>query len=85
MAKRPKKNPKTMPKVHKDLKGMNIRINSLGEIEANYDVAKLNEFLNRNTDNKKLKDHPQLSENREQDEKKGDYKAEDDSSEADKS
>ncbi len=47
------------PKVHDDLKGLDIRINELGEIETSYDIRKLNEFLNRNTDDKKLKQHTQ--------------------------
>lgn len=42
-------------KVSKDLKDFDIQINSLGEIIANYDVDKINEFLNKNTDDKKLR------------------------------
>ena len=40
--------------VHEDLKGFNVRINSFGQIESNFDIDKVNEFLNENTDDKKL-------------------------------
>lgn len=74
MAKKKAKKNQTSPKVHKDLEGMNISINALGEIEANYDVAKLNEFLNRKTEDRKLQSHPEWSdensEKEEEDEEK---------------
>lgn len=43
------------PGVHKDLKGFDIRINEFGEITSSLDVAKVNEFLNKNVEDKKLK------------------------------
>jgi hypothetical protein len=43
------------PKVNPDLKGFDIRINSFGEIVSSYDIDKLNEFLNKNVDDKKLR------------------------------
>lgn len=43
----PKKfNKKEKADVHKDLKGFEIKINSLGEMESNFNIEKLNEFLN---------------------------------------
>ena len=44
------------PRVHKDLDGFDIKINSFGEIQMNYDVDKLNQFLNKNVDDKKLRE-----------------------------
>lgn len=53
----PKKNPlKGKPKVHEDLKGFEININEFGEITSSMKVEKLNEFLNENLADKKLKD-----------------------------
>ncbi|RMF30825.1 MAG: hypothetical protein D6765_02650 [Bacteroidetes bacterium] len=43
------------PKVHKDLEGFDIRINEFGEIVPNVDIDKLNQFLNENVDDKKLR------------------------------
>ncbi|MCB0555036.1 MAG: hypothetical protein KDD02_15910 [Phaeodactylibacter sp.] len=53
----PKKKPKKgNPEVHKDLKGFDIRINEFGEIISNFEVDKLNEFLNENVEDKKLRE-----------------------------
>lgn len=53
MAKNPKKStPK--PRVHKDLQGFDIEIDSFGEIKSNMNIEKINEFLNKNVDDKKL-------------------------------
>ncbi len=46
---------KTLPKVHKDLEGFDIQINSFGEIQTSFDIDKLNQFLNDKTDDKKFK------------------------------
>ncbi len=42
-------------KVHEDLEGFNVKINPFGQIESNFDIDKVNEFLNKNTDDKKIK------------------------------
>lgn len=42
------------PRVHKDLSGLEISINQFGEIKSNMDIEKLNEFLNKNVEDKKL-------------------------------
>jgi len=44
------------PKVHKELEGFDIRINSFGEITSSIDIDKINQFLNKNVDDKKLRD-----------------------------
>ncbi len=55
MAKEKKNKPKTMPKVHKDLVGFDIEIDSFGEIKTSFDINKINEFLNKEMDDKKLR------------------------------
>jgi hypothetical protein len=44
------------PKVHPDLEGFNIHINSFGEIVRTHSVEELNKFLDKNVIDKKLKD-----------------------------
>ncbi len=44
-----------LPKVHKDLAGLDVTINTFGEIQLSYDISKINEFLNKEVDDKKLK------------------------------
>ncbi|UII22779.1 hypothetical protein [Fulvivirga ligni] len=44
------------PKVNPDLEGFDIRIDSFGEIQTNYNIDKINEFLNKNVEDKKLVD-----------------------------
>ncbi|MEZ4905006.1 MAG: hypothetical protein R2822_26270 [Spirosomataceae bacterium] len=43
------------PRVHKDLEGFNISINSFGEITSTIDIDKINQFLNKHVDDKKLR------------------------------
>jgi hypothetical protein len=45
---------KGKPKVHKDLQGFEISINQFGELNSNLPIEKLNEFLDKNVDDKKL-------------------------------
>jgi hypothetical protein len=53
-AKKPptKQGPKA--KVHQELSGFEITINEFGEIRSNMKVEKINEFLDRNVEDKKL-------------------------------
>jgi len=44
------------PQVHEELQGFEIKINEFGEINTNINVGDLNEFLNENVDDKKLKE-----------------------------
>ncbi len=64
MAKRksntPGKKTHELPKVHKELKGFDIKINSFGEITSTFDMDKINEFLNRNVEDKKLRDREDI-------------------------
>ena len=61
-----KKAQKGDPEVHEDLKGFDIRINEFGEIISNYKVEDLNEFLNENVDDKKLRERQSASEKEEE-------------------
>lgn len=53
-----KKNNK--PSVHKDLEGLDLSVDSFGEIQSNMSVDKINKFLNKNVEDKKLKDREDL-------------------------
>lgn len=44
------------PAVHEELKGFEIKINEFGVMETSYNIDSLNEFLNENVEDKKLKD-----------------------------
>lgn len=57
-----KKEKANTPKVHPDLEGFNVEVNSFGEVRVNYDMDKLNQFLNRNVADKKFKDRDDLGE-----------------------
>jgi len=42
------------PKVNPDLKGFDIKIDTFGGIKSNYNIEKINRFLDKNVDDKKL-------------------------------
>ena len=42
-------------KVHPELEGLEVFIDEFGEIKTNYDIDKINEFLNKHVDDKKLR------------------------------
>ena len=42
------------PVVNPDLKGFNVEIDSFGELKTSYDIDKINNFLNKNVEDKKL-------------------------------
>ena len=48
------------PKVNPELEGFDVRIDSFGEIKSNLNIDKINEFLNRSVDDKKLRDREDL-------------------------
>jgi hypothetical protein len=53
----PKKKAKEgKPEVHKDLDGLDMSVNQFGEIKTTLDFDKINEFLNKNVDDKKLRE-----------------------------
>lgn len=49
-----KETPKPKARVHKELQGLDITIDQFGEIKSSMNIEKLNEFLDRNVDDKKL-------------------------------
>jgi hypothetical protein len=53
---------KGKPNVHDELKGFDIKINALGEMETSFAIDKINEFLNDNVDDKKLRTQDSLEE-----------------------
>lgn len=50
------------PRVNKALEGLEIRIDSFGEIHNSLSIDKINEFLNKNVDDKKLRDRDDIDE-----------------------
>lgn len=50
------------PKVNKALEGFDIKIDAFGEIKSNIDIDKINSFLNKTVDDKKLRDRDDLEE-----------------------
>ena len=50
------------PKVNPELDGFDIKIDSFGEIKTNFEIDKLNQFLNQNVEDKKLKDRSDIDE-----------------------
>ncbi|MTI31856.1 hypothetical protein [Xanthovirga aplysinae] len=48
------------PKVNPELNGFEIKINTFGEIKSNYNIDKINEFLNKEVDDKKLRGRDDL-------------------------
>lgn len=60
MTKKPKKD--EIPKVNPELEGFKMNIDSFGEISSSFSIDKINEFLNKNVEDKKLKDRKDLDE-----------------------
>ncbi|MCS7077746.1 MAG: hypothetical protein NZ455_13640 [Bacteroidia bacterium] len=52
----------TKARIHKDLKNFDIQINEFGEVSHTLDIDELNNFLNRNVQDKKLLEHPEFME-----------------------
>lgn len=51
----PKKKPmEGKPEVNRNLEGFDIRINEFGEITSNFEIERINKFLNEHVDDKKL-------------------------------
>jgi len=50
------------PRVHKDLDGLEVSINQFGELKSNMDIEKINEFLDKNVDDKKLEEREDYDE-----------------------
>lgn len=61
MAKKKDKNKEQeKPKVNAELDGFDIKIDSFGEIQSSLPIDKINEFLNKNVDDKKLRDRDDI-------------------------
>ncbi|MDI9865800.1 MULTISPECIES: hypothetical protein [Bacteroidota] len=60
MAKKKDNAKNELPKVHDELAGFDITINSFGEINRTVDINKINEFLNKHMDDKKLRGRDDL-------------------------
>ena len=50
------------PKVHEELDGLSFEVDEFGEIKSNYKIDKINQFLNKNVDDKKFKERDDLNE-----------------------
>ena len=50
------------PKVNKELDGFDVKIDTFGELKSSMPIDQINEFLNRNVDDKKLRDRDDLEE-----------------------
>jgi len=61
-----KKDKEEKPNVHDELKGFDIKVNEFGEIVTNYNIDKLNEFLDENVEDKKLVDKKEKEEGEEE-------------------
>ena len=59
-----------MPRVHRDLTGLEVSIDSFGEIKSSMNIEKINKFLNENVGDKKLSDRGDFDEKRRLKEKK---------------
>ncbi|KAA9353522.1 MULTISPECIES: hypothetical protein [Larkinella] len=57
---KPEDQPNEKPRVHKELEGFDIKINTFGEITNSYDIDKINAFLNKTVDDKKLRNRKDL-------------------------
>jgi hypothetical protein len=60
MAKKAPAKPKA--RVHRDLNGLDISIDQFGEIKSNMNIEKINEFLDKNVDDKKLAERDDYTE-----------------------
>ena len=55
MAKKDKPSKKQgKPRVHKELSGFEVSIDQFGELKSNMNIEKINSFLDKNVDDKKL-------------------------------
>ena len=49
------------PRVHQELKGFEVSIDTFGELKSNLPIEKLNDFLNENVDDKKLAEREDIN------------------------
>ena len=55
-------------KVNKELDGFDVKIDTFGELKSSMPIDEINKFLNRNVDDKKLRDREDLEEIKGEDE-----------------
>ncbi|MDZ4713989.1 MAG: hypothetical protein SH819_00835 [Cytophagales bacterium] len=63
------KKQKRKPRVHKKLSGLEVKIDSFGEIKSTMNIEKINEFLDEHVEDKKLieqKEHAEKKKKRDQ-------------------
>jgi hypothetical protein len=72
-----KKSKKNKPEVHNELKGFDIKINEFGEITSSMEIDQLNEFLDENVEDKKLKELEQKNNSEEEDKEEDETNDED--------
>ena len=72
---KPEKKPAAKkPRVHKDLDGFEVSINQFGELKSNMDIEKINAFLDKNVDDKKLAERDDYEDLKKGKKKKGKQK-----------
>lgn len=64
------KEKKSKPKVNPKLEGFEIKIDSLGEITSSFEIDKINKFLNKEVEDKKLIDRKDYKKNKDSKSKK---------------
>ena len=47
-------------KVHKEIKGFDIKVNKFGELKSNINIDEINAFLNKHIQDKRVKEEPEL-------------------------
>lgn len=62
MAKKKKSSKEQKAKVAKELDGLELNVDSFGEIKNSLSIDRINEFLNKNVDDKKLRDRDDFDE-----------------------
>ncbi len=60
MARKKDQKEEKKPKVHSDLDGFEISVDAFGELKSNMPIDQINKFLNKNVEDKKLKDREDI-------------------------
>jgi hypothetical protein len=63
-----KKDDNKKPSVNPKLEGFDVKIDSFGEIQTSFDIDRINQFLNKEVEDKKLKDREDIEEIKNKDE-----------------
>ncbi|MGV3557791.1 hypothetical protein [Larkinella arboricola] len=80
---KPEEQSNDKPRVHKELEGFDIKINTFGEITTSYDIDKINAFLNKTVDDKKLRNRKDLKEGEPYEDDDEEYTDEEDNADKD--